>query len=243
MSQTVPCTDDEYVREWIAAFPLGEYLETRGNLLAEWPPLQVIIATFGTGFNRSTDGMRDMMHMILNDPVVAEDHPEGIPHVTSLYDKIPLYTNRIDAIFRSRQRQISFGRFVAGQAAFLRIYLREMGAEDLNCIFRQLWYRILDGIEDYEFRNLPFCHLVSCQHGHHRSQAVACLMQKLLQYHWEHVACKVYHMDDIYHTESHEMRENQVLRRKFVGGLRNAVAPPLYYVPLQREARSEDMDR
>ena len=56
MSQTVPCTDDEYVRDWIAAFPLGETLQTRGGQLAEWAPLLVIMVTFGTGFNRRTDG-------------------------------------------------------------------------------------------------------------------------------------------------------------------------------------------
>ena len=242
MSQTVPCTDDEYVRDWIAAFPLGETLQTRGGQLAEWAPLLVIMVTFGTGFNRRTDGMRDMMHMIQNDPVVAEDHPEGIPHTTRSH-KIPLYTNKIDSIFDSRERQITMGRFVKGQAAFLRIYLREMGSWTLICIFRKLWYRILEGIEDYAFQNLPFCHLVSCQHGHHRIQAVACLMQKLLEYHWEHIACKVVHMDDEHHTESHTMREDQVLRRELVGGLRNALAPPVYYVPVHRDARPEDMDQ
>ena len=68
-------------------------------------------------------------------------------------------------------------------------------------------------------------------------------MQKLLEYHWEHVACKVLHMDDRHHTESHTMRVDQVLRRELVGGLRNALAPPVYYVPVHRDARPEDMDQ
>ena len=242
MSQTVTCPDEEYVGDLIAAFPLGEELQERGRQLREWPPLKVIMVTFGTDFNRSTDGIGDMRSMILHDPIVAENHSEQID-VASLPDKIFSYTNRLDRIFASQSRQGERGKLIEGQANFLRIYDREMGPTELYKVFQKLWGRILDGIEDYEFRGLPFCHFLSCEHGHHRSQAVACLMQKLIWRYWEFVEVQVFHMDDRHHSETRAMLRNQALRSQFVGGIRNACAPPVYYVPVHRRATLEDMER
>ena len=242
MSQTETRLDEEYVRGWIEAFPLGEELQERGRQLRESLPLKVIMVTFGTGFNRDTNGIQHMRNMILYDPIVAANHSEQI-HVTSLSDKISLYTNRLDIIFNSYYRQGLRGKNVQGQANFLRIYDRQMGTTKLYKVFKKLWYRILDGIEDYAFHGLPFCHFLSCEHGHHRSQAVACLMQKLIWHYWEFVEAKVFHVDDRYHEETLAMLRNQALRSQFVGGIRNACSPPVYYVPMHRKATPEDMEK
>ena len=144
MSQTATCADEEYVRNWIAAFPLGEELQERGRQLREWLPLKVIMVTFGTGFNRDTNGIRDMRNMILYDPIVAANHSEQI-HVASLSDKISLYTNRLDRIFASDYRQGRRGKDVEGQANFLRIYDRQMGQTKLYnvlfCIFIEVFLK------------------------------------------------------------------------------------------------------
>ena len=182
------------------------------------------------------------MRMVINDPLVPAHHPEEVPHVAMLYDRIPVYTNRLDRIFRSRNRQGDRGRHITGQAQFLRIYMQEMERERLAQIFMKLWYRVLDGIEDYEYLDLPFCHLLSCQHGHHRSQAVACLLQRLMRHYWEHVHVTVLHMDDHRHWKTKELlAASSAFRPTVVSGLRNALTPPIYYVPVHRPATIHDM--
>ena len=43
--------------------------------------------------------MRDMVEMIRQERVVAEDIPEPIPHVTSLYNQILSKINKLDVVF------------------------------------------------------------------------------------------------------------------------------------------------
>ena len=149
----------------------------------------------------------------------------------------------MDQFFDSDTHQRAFGRHVTGQAEFIRIYMQEMEPKEFYHIFMKLWFRILDGIEDYTYSELPFCHLVSCRHGHHRSQAVACLLQRLIWRHWPRVDVKVLHMDDYKDRKTKDMLADDTLRSKFVSGLRNALSPPPYYVPLHREATYADMNR
>ena len=243
MSQSSPSEDEAYIRNWIETFPLHETLREMGRRLAEYPPLRVILVTFATGHNPDTDGMWEMMRMIRNDPVRAEDHPEEIPNVRNLYDKIPLYTNRLDVIFDSDNRQGDRGRYTQGQAEFCRIYMREMQPMEFANIFMKIWYRIFDAIEDYSYRDLPFCHLLSCRHGHHRSQAVVSLLQRLIWRYWEYVDVQVLHMDDRRHRKTMELLADPAFRAKFVSGLRKILSPPIYYVPLHRPATPDDMEQ
>ena len=241
-------TDDEtYVRRWIENFPLGKTSRAYGAIFEQDFRLQVLhqvnLVTFGTGYNKHTNGYADIGRMVKQAIVVPKDHPdpEKIPDVASLCDKRLWYTNQLDRIFYSRNHQGDRGRFITGQARFIKIYMKEMSPPKLYQIFRALLCRILDSIEDYSYLDLPFCHLLSCQHGHHRSQAVACLLQKLISYHWRHVDANVLHMDDDRDRETRALLRDLEFRSKFVSGLRNALSPPIYYVPLHRPAEPQDM--
>ena len=242
MSQSNLLADETLVRNWIESFPLDRTLRDMGENLAEHPPLSVNLVTFGTGFNRNTDGMSDLVQMLRHEMIGAEDFPEPIPNSTNIYTKIQMYTNRVDEIFNSRTRQDHRGRYVAGQAAFLRIQTQHYGHSLLCRLFMKFWYRILDGMEDYGYHGLSFCHLLSCQHGHHRSQAFTCLLEKLLLHHWPQVEVNVCHMDDRRAWRTQQLLSSTDFRSKFVLGLRNALSPPCYYIPLHREATREDME-
>ena len=244
MSQSNQRADETLVRNWIESFPLDRTLRDMGENLAEHPPLSVNLVTFGTGFNQNTDGMRDLMQM-LHEMICAEEFPKPIPDdlPSNIYDKIKMYTNRLDVIFNSGTRQHDRGQYVEGQAAFIEIYTRHYGGKRFCRIFMKFWYRILESIEDFGYQGLPFCHLLSCEHGHHRSQAFACLLEKLVLHYWPQVEVNVCHMDDRRAWRTQQLLSSTDFRSKFVLGLRNALSPPCYYIPLHREATREDMER
>ena len=91
-------------------------------------------------------------------------------------------------------------------------------------------------IEDSMTENLfdySVLHLISCHHGHHRSQAFCELLAKLLRRHWPFLEVDTWHLDEEWNPRPGVVLEEFDFETHFKVPLLEALSPPFYFRPLQ----------
>ena len=211
----------KYVQRWIEQFPL-DVDESLKTSLGEFSPSRVTLVTFGTGWNRDTNGLDSLINFLDEQNVFRDKE-----HIKS---RILLLTHRLDVIFNHYDRLECRGRYWSAQADFIDIYRRHFGDQEFNKCFRAMFLLTHDIIEDTFFEE-SVLHLISCRHGHHRSQAFAELLAGLLRHHWN-LRVDVWHIDDSWCELPHRVLNDLEFETHFKTPLIKALTPSFHYRPL-----------
>ena len=138
---------------------------------------------------------------------------------------------RIDRIFNHYHHLRSRGWHWTAQAEFIDLYSSVFGAEEFCQYFRKMIYNIEDSMTENLF-DYSVLHLLSCHHGHHRSQAFCELLAKLLMYHWSFLRVDVWHLDEERFWRPHQVLSDIDFKTHFKDPLHKALSPPECFTPL-----------
>jgi len=220
---------EEDVQQWVEQLPLGVIEDLKASM-RDIAPCRVTLVTYGTSWNHDTDGMELLMRLF--------DQVDVFNDSEDLNARIRNYTHRVDEIFDNWDRLSSRGKYLSAQAEFIDIYSRHFGDETFNQFFRAMMMKIYDSIEDTFFQ-ASVIHFISCRHGHHRSQAFAELLAKLLRHHCQPLRVDVWHLDDRkccydrrYGLISHMRNNSNDFETHFLMPLKQALQPACYFTPL-----------
>lgn len=216
----------KYVQRWIEQFPL-DVDESLKTSLGEFSPSRVTLVTFGTGWNRDTKGLDCLTNLL--------DKQDVFSGKDDIKSRILNCTHRLENIFDHCDRLESRGRYWSAQADFIHIYRRHFGDQAFHQYFRAMFLMIHDTIEDTFFEE-SVLHLISCRHGHHRSQAFAELLAGLLRHHWL-LRVDVWHIDDSMCELPDRVLNSLEFETHFKTPLIKALTPPFYYKPLHYRLR------
>ena len=215
-------SDDTTVRRWLEGFPLG-HLEVLGASLSDFSDcdLGVTLVTYGRYEN---DGWDYLVSVAEQEDVF--NRRRGLNR-----RRIIESTHRLERIFNHSDHLSSRGKHCSAQAEFINIYGEVFGSEEFYQFFRSMVYKIYDSIQEGLFA-ASVLHLLSCNHGHHRSQAFGELLAKLLRYHWPFLRVDLWHLDDWKSPKPHRVLSAPDYTTHFKDPLLKALSPPFYFRPL-----------
>ena len=214
---------EERVTSWVEHFPLNHRADDRmsdriGRSLRSFSDynLRVTLVTYGW---RETYGL-DYLRSILE--------PEDVG-----VRKIIQCSHGIDCIFDHHDHLSTRGWRCSAQAEFIDIYTSEsaLGAEVFCQYFRKMIYKIYDSITENLFHE-SVLHLLSCRHGHHRSQAFCELLAKLLVWYWPFLRVNIWHLDEEWSWRPHWVLNELEFKTHFKVPLLKALSPPDSFIPL-----------
>ena len=207
------------VQEWVEQFPLG-HLGDEGfkDSLRSFSNynLRVTLVTYGT---HETYGWNYLASVIAQERVDV--------------GKIRQCTHRLDYIFDHSDHLSSRGRHWSAQAEFIDIFSRALGNDLFHRQFRKMIYKIYDSITENMFEG-SVLHLLSCRHGHHRSQAFCELLRMVLVRYWPCLRVDVWHLDEQRWWRPDWALNESDFKTHFRDPLLNALSPPSSFRPLHR---------
>ena len=210
------------VQGWLEQFPLGhlsvlrdESRGPRGEIIGPLHNfsnlnLRVTLVTYGT---EEHEGM-DYMAQTVKD--YAEEHECDFNGMEpeEIMAKLIQCTHCLDRIFQHQDHLSSRGRHISGQAEFIDIYRAHFGDDVFYEFFRSMVYKIHDSIADSSDA-ISVLHLLSCRHGHHRSQAFGELLKKLLRHHFPFLRVDLWHLDEKRFRWPHEALSDPAFEKHF----------------------------
>ena len=206
------------VRRWVENFPLnhlaGDCIGSSLRYFSECN-LRVVLVTYGTKKSNGLGYLRSIL----------ESEGVGVREIKEC-------SHCIDRIFNHYHHLRSRGLHWTAQAEFIDLYSSFFGAEEFCQYFRKMIYNIEDSMTENLF-DYSVLHLISCHHGHHRSQAFCELLAKLLRRHWPFLEVDTWHLDEEWNLRPGADLEEFEFETHFKVPLLKALSPPIYFRPLQ----------